>query len=149
MAFSRALRGKSRLLALLTLTLLLLLFFVFLLAARKEQEDPPVYVVYTVLVETDERTADALRVGEALTDGRTKETAGELLALTREPSLREDAFGVYQHPTRVTLSLRIGAYGEHTAEGIRIGLLVPRVGETLYLYGRTRIEGTCVQVRAL
>ena len=149
MALARNVRRKPILYGGILLTLLALLLLFFFFYWREKPKASPVYVVYTALIETDARTAEHLKVGDALTDSRTKEPVGEILGLTKEPTLCEDAFGVYSHPTRVTLAVRIGAQGERSEEGVRIGMLTPRVGEQLYLYGRARVAGVCIGVRAV
>lgn len=131
------------------LGLLFILPTVFFLFLRNRGETPPVYVVYTAIFETDAAIADTLSVGDTLIDARAKGEAGEILRITREPSLREDVHGVYTHPTSVTVALTLGAYGRATEKGVSVGGLVPRVGEALYLYGGARLEGLCVRVRAI
>lgn len=107
------------------------------------------YTVYTVVAEMDEALVLALTVGEALTDACGKEAAGEVLAITREGALAEDAHGVYEKAGRVRVKLAVGVLGRREADSIRAGSLRLRAGERLYLLGKTRIEGLCVRVRAI
>lgn len=129
--------------AALVLSLLLGMRF---LQTRKEEE---VYLVYTALFEVDAALAEGVCVGEALTDARGKGMAGEVLKVTRERALREDAFGIYSLPDRVTLAVTVGGEGIKRAGETKIGTLIPRVGEAVYLLGRTRLEGICIRVREL
>lgn len=133
----------------LSILIFLLLPVLFLLLFGKREESVPVYVVYTAVLETDESTARALCVGDTLTDARAKGEAGEILRVSREAALREDAEGVYVHPTRVKLAITLGAEGKRTERGVSIAGWTPRVGEAVYLYGTARIEGLCVRVRAI
>ena len=108
-----------------------------------------VYLVYTAVFEVDAQMADAFSVGERLTDARGKADAGEILRITREPALRENASGIYPPPARVLLAITLGGEGKRQGEEARIGTLTPRVGEEIYLLGRGRLEGICVRVGAV
>ena len=125
----------------------LLLLFSLLFGACAEENT--VYTVYTVVAETDASLAASLAIGDTLTDACGKEGAGEVLALTREGALAEDAHGVYEKAGRVRIKLSVGVWGRREADGIRAGSLCLRAGERLYLLGKTRIEGLCVRVRAV
>lgn len=137
-----------------TRSVLTLFFLLFLLAAgvflfllpKKEEE---VYVVYTAVIEADAALLDTLRVGDAVIDARGKEPAGEILKISCDGCLREDAFGVYTEGGRVTLALTVGGKGVRGKRGVSIGTLTPRVGEAIYLLGRARLEGLCVKVGAV
>lgn len=116
---------------------------------RKKGSSAPTYIVYTVIFETVPEIADSLAVGDALTDARAKGSVGEILALTRERLLCEDASGVYAHPERVSLALTVGANGSRRGRDASIGDFTPRVGERVDLYGGARLSGLCIRVRAI
>lgn len=132
-------------------------FLLFLLALGavwgymkfKERKSENAYIVYTAVFEVDQSVADAFRLGDRLVDARGKEEAGEILKITREGALREDAGGVYSHPERVLLSLTLGGEGIRLGAKAKLGTLTPSAGEAIYLLGRARLEGLCVRVRAL
>ena len=112
-------------------------------------KDEPLYAVYTVVAEMDEALADTLSAGDALVDACGKESAGEVLAVTREGALAEDAHGVYTRAERVRVKLSVGVNGKQTERGILVGTMRLCAGERVYLLGKARIEGLCVRVRAL
>ena len=114
----------------------------------RDKEDR-VLVVYTAIFEVDAALADQFHVGERLIDAKGKEDAGEIISITREAAKREDAFGVYSLPERVTLAIELLGEGKRGKDGARVGTLTPRVGEPLYLLGRARLEGLCVKVRTI
>ena len=124
----------------LLLCLIAVLFFVM----KPEEEE--VYLVYTAVFEVDASLADSIQVGDLLTDARGKGQAGEVLKITREDAYREDAFGIYFHPERVTLAVTLGGGGVRRRGEAKLVTLVPRVGEAIYLLGSTRLEGLCVKV---
>ena len=105
--------------------------------------------MYTVLLETTPEIADSLTVGMHLTDARGKGDAGELLAMTREPLLCEDAYGVYRHPFRVSVAVTLGGYGAQKESGVSLDGFVPRAGASVDLYGEARLSGLCIRVRTL
>ena len=119
----------------------------FLFFRYDEGED--VYLVYTAVFEVDAQIANAFSVGERLTDARGKEDAGEILKITREPALRENASGIYPHPARVLLAITLGGEGKRLSGEEKIGTLTPRAGEEIYLLGRGQLEGLCVKVGAV
>ena len=108
-----------------------------------------VYLVYTAVFEVDASLAHRLHLGERLIDARGKEDAGEILKITRENALREDVYGVYSLPDRVTLALTLGGEGKRKDGDARIGTLTPRVGEAVYLLGAGKLEGVCVGVKTV
>lgn len=115
----------------------------------RHAKEESVYLVYTAVFEVDARLADCVRVGDHLTDACGKEDAGEILKITAEDALREDAFGVFKAPERVTLALTLGGSGIKAKGEVKIGTLTPRVGETVYLFGKARLTGLCVGVKAI
>ncbi len=106
-------------------------------------------VVYTAVFEADAALADHFQVGERLIDAKGKEDAGKILRITREAARREDVFGSYPLPERVTLAVTLLGEGVLGKDGARVGTLTPRVGETLYLLGKGMVEGLCVKVRTI
>ena len=147
MARIRALLKKRFLIFMLFSSLLFSAAVLFLW--QKRDDGTPVYLVYTVIAETTPETAAHFTVGSKLTDAKAKGAAGEILAITRENTLAEDAYGVYTRDDRVTLSLRVGAEGKRRGGNANLSGFTPRVGEWVYLYGNARIEGLCVRVRAI
>ena len=127
----------------LFLASLAMLFF------TRARRDEAVYLVYTAVFEVDAPLAERFSVGDRLIDARGKEDAGEILRITREETLREDVYGVYSLPDRVTLALTLGGEGIRKNNESRIGTLTPRVGERIYLLGAGRLEGICVKVGAV
>lgn len=123
---------------------IVLCFFLWQKAQRET-----VYTVYTVITETDSALAERLSPGTRLTDGKSKEDAGRILAITKEAALAEDEKGVYTKAGRTTLLLKIEADGERRKGEITLCGFTPCVGETVYLYESIRLEGTCVRVRAV
>lgn len=93
--------------------------------------------------------AAAFTLGESLIDARGKEGAGEILKITVCDALREDSYGCYPLPERKMLLLTLGGEGVMTKEGAKIGTLTPRVGDTLDLFGRAKLSGLCLRVRAI
>ena len=138
--------AHTRSLLIFALLLSLGLGGVFLLKKPKEEE---VYLVYTAVFEVDTALADTVHVGDTLTDACGKAAAGEVLKVTREDALAEDAFGVYPRHNRTALALTIGGVGVKTEGEARIGTLTPRVGGAVYLLGGARLEGLCVRVRMI
>lgn len=128
---------------------LLLCLFLFLFLWQKREPSHPLYLVYTVVAEMDPHEAEHILPGMRLTDAVAKGEAGVILGVTRDVALREDAEEVYAQKDRVTLAIRVGALGRERGEAVLLQGLIPRVGETLYLYGSTRIEGLCVRVRRI
>lgn len=126
--------------------LFILIGAVFLIQDLRKEE---VYLVYTAVFEVDTALADAVRVGDIMTDACGKEAAGEVLKITRDEALKEDVFGVYRAPERTALALTVGGTGSRRAGEARIGTLTPRVGEAVYLLGGIRLEGVCVRVRVI
>ncbi len=118
-------------------------------ALRQRMASAPAYIVYTVILETTPEIAESLAVGDPLTDARAKGRAGEILALTTEALLCEDAYGVYPHPTRVSVALTVGAEGHRRGGEVSLSDFTPRVGERVDLYGGARLSGLCIQVRAI
>ena len=131
--------------SLLTLALLALAVAVggFLYASKRKEE---VYIVYTLVFETDAEIAENLHVGDPLIDACGKEGAGEILKITREDALKEDAFGVFSSPRKTAVALTVGGIGVRKQGDAFIGTLTPRAGAGIYLLGGARIEGLCVKV---
>lgn len=147
MARFGAMLKKRLFIFLLLSTLLFSALFLFLW--QKRAGSTPVYLVYTVIAETTPTHARHFTVGSRLTDAKAKGAAGEILAVTQEKTVAEDAHGVYVRGDRVTLSLRIAGEGKRRGGEVGLTGFVPRVGERVYLYSDARIEGLCVRVRAL
>ena len=118
----------------------------FLYASNQKEE---VYLVYTIVIEADAEIVDSLHVGDSLIDACGKEGAGEILKITKEDALREDAFGVFPTPHRRTVALTLGGVGIKKEGEATIGTLTPRVGAGVYLLGGARLEGVCVKVRVI
>ena len=137
-------KGLSLFFAFSTVFSLVLCFFLW-----QNRKIEPVYTVYTVVAETDSALAERLSPGTRLTDGKSKEDAGRILAITKEATLAEDEKGVYTKAGRTTLLLKIEANGERKKGEITLCGFTPCVGETVYLYESIRLEGICVRVRAL
>jgi len=130
----------------------LLLFAVcaiFIYMKFQKSKEEQVLVVYTAVFEVDAAVADLFHVGEQLIDARGKESAGEILRVTKEETIREDVFGTYLLPHRVTLALTLLGEGTRKEGDVRIGTLTPRVGEAIYLLGTASLGGLCVKVRCL
>ena len=72
-----------------------------------------------------------------------------ILSLEIYDAEREDAFGVYSIPERKTLLLTLGGEGSFAGENVKIGTLMPRVGDGIDLFGRAKISGICLRVRAI
>ena len=115
-------------------------------ACAKEKS---IYTVYTVLAEMAETDADALSVGDDLTDACAKEPLGEVIALSREAALSEDAYGAYEKEGRVWVKLTVACEARQAADGLQTKSVTLRAGERLYFLARTRFEGVCVRVRTV
>ena len=115
----------------------------------REKEKEEAYVVYTALFEVRAEEASAFAIGDLLTDARGKEDAGVILAAEIYAAEREDAYGVYALADKRTLLLTLGYRGKRTGEGLRVGTLTPRVGDAVDLFGKAKISGVCLKVRAV
>ena len=130
------------------------LLFAFFLATAAfflwgRTKKTPALVVYTAVFEVDASVASSLSLGDTLIDAAGKEAAGKIVKIKVEDALCEDFFGVYSLPARKTLCLTLMGEGVWEGENARIGTLVPRVGEHIYLGERVKLDGICVRVRAI
>ena len=130
------------------LVFLLLLGAIYVLWRQKEAKTVP-YVVYTAFFEVTEKEASSFSVGDILTDARGKEDAGVILATEIYAAEREDAYGTYSLPDKQVLVITLGGEGKRTDSGVRMGTITPRVGEPLDLFGKAKISGICLRVRAV
>ena len=135
----------------LTRTFYLLLFLALSLTllACTQKEKGVRFLCYTLLCETDEASADALSVGDKLSDAVGKGEMGEVIKITRTAAYAEDAHGLYPQAVRVRLAIELATNGATDGGIPTVGGVPLRCGTTLYLMGRTTLEGTCVRVRVL